>query len=310
MDSMGGHVKRRFSKQFGLVLLISMIATIMATGYVVLPITRALSVAHPPRIAICCQTPADFGMPYDDVMIPAEHGLRLRGWLLPSRNSMTVVVAHGFGSNRLSTLDAGVTLARHGFGVLFIDLLAHGESDGTLLTLTGDDVRAAAHYLQAQDIAKSGAIGVWGFSLGGLEALQAAAWTSEVGAVVADGPFPVVSAEDMPSPESLEDVLWMPFDRVQWKALDWQGVAPHSSVVQALAHIAPRPVLLIAGTRNRGERRVMTFYATAGGKNTRLWQIPEAGHIQSWQVRRNEYEQMIVGFFEQELAQTKAPSGP
>lgn len=270
---------------------------LLLMGYLALPIARALSIAHPPRSAVCCATPADYGHPYEPVTIPSAHGLKLNGWLVPSRNGAMVVVVHGFGGNRISTLEAGSMLADHGFGVLWIDLLAHGESEGTLLTLDGEDVLAAVRYLQAQSPTSSLPIGVWGFSLGGLEALQAASQTSAIGGVVADGPMPVITPEDMPPPESLVDALWVPFDWVQLRALEWQGIRAHSSVHQALEDIAPRPILLIAGMQNQGEARVLRGYAAAGGNHITLWKIPEAGHTGGWWARRDEYTKKVVALF-------------
>lgn len=289
-------------------LLVLIFVTLLVTGYLVLPIARALSIAHPPRNVVCCATPADFGHPYQDATIPSKHGPKLHGWLVPSQNGAMVVVAHGFGGNRISALEAGAMLADHGFGVLWIDLLAHGESEGALLTFDGEDVLAAARYLQEQSPSPDSPIGMWGFSLGGLEAIQAAAQMLAIGGVVADGPMPVVTTEDMPQPEILADALWVPFDWVQLRALEWQGVRAHSSVRQALEDIVPRPVLLIAGIQNRGEARVLRGYAAAGGDTVTLWEIPEAGHIGGWQVRRDEYTAKVVTFFSQALLGDSVPN--
>lgn len=274
------------------------------TGYLILPIARALSIAHPPRSAVCCVTPTDFGHPYEEVAIPTEHSLKVHGWSVPSQNGAMVIIAHGFGSNRASTLEAGATLASQGFGVLWIDLLAHGESEGELLTLDGEDVLAAVRYLHGQSSFSTSQIGVWGFSLGGLEAIQAAAQTPAIDGVVADGPMPVVTSEDMPPPEMLADALWVPFDWVQLRALEWQGIKAYNSVHKALEDIEPRPVLLIAGMQNRGEARVLRGYAAAGGSNITLWEIPEAGHIGGWQARRNEYTERVVAFFHKVLLES------
>ena len=295
-------MKNNLSKRYSWRGLLTLaVVTVLVTGYLIWPITRALSIAHPPRSTVCCATPADFGHSYEDVTIPTSRGRKLHGWLVPSRNGATVVVAHGFGDNLTSTLEAGSMLADHGYGVLWIDLLAHGESEGTLLTFDGEDVMAAVHYLETQSPTSNPPIGVWGFSLGGLEALQAASQTPAIDGVIADGPMPVVAPEDMPPPAMLADALWVPFDWVQLQALALQGIRAHSSVRQALADIAPRPVLLVAGLRNRGEAHVLENYAAAGSDNIALWKIAEAGHTGGWQVRRDEYTERVNTFFERAL---------
>lgn len=287
------------------ILLALIVAIPLVVGYLALPIARAHIIAHPPRSAVCCTTPSDFGHPYEEVDIPTPQGPKLRGWLVSTHNGATVVIAHGFGGNRANNLEAGSMLADDGFGVLWIDLLAHGESEGMLLTIDGEDVLAAVHYVQAQSPIPNPPIGVWGFSLGGLEALQAASQTPAIAGVIADGPMPVVTQDDMPPPETLADALWVPFDWVQLRALEWQGIKAHSSVRQALKDIAPRPVLLITGSQNRGEARVLRSYATTGGESVTLWEIPEAGHTGGWQVRHDEYARRAIAFFNRALLGNK-----
>ncbi len=273
--------------------------------YGVLPTVRAIKVAHPTHKPVCCQTPADFGLAYEDVSFQTTHGLTLRGWYIPGNNQAAVIVTHGFGSNRVDTLEQATVLARYGFGVLCIDLLAHGDSEGNLLVLDGKDVLAAVTFLEGQTGMDASRIGAWGFSFGGLVSIQAAAQSKEIQAVAADGPFPVVTAEDMPSPESIADWFWIPFDWTQRKALALQGVSAKYSTIEALRRINPRPVLLIAGIQNSGERRVLRRYDAKAGGSVSLWEIPEAGHIGGWVARPKEYEQRITEFFEQALLNNK-----
>jgi len=273
--------------------------------YGVLPTVRALEVAHPTRKPVCCKTPADFGLMYQDVSFQTEHGMTLRGWYIPGKNRAAIIIIHGFGGNRADIVGPATVLARHGFGVLSLDLLAHGESEGNLLTLNGEDVLAAVAFLKNQTNVDASRIGVWGFSLGGLVSIQAAAQSNEIQAVAADGPFPVVTAEDMPPPENIEDWLWIPFDWTQRKALALQGVSSKYGTIEALRLITPRPVLLIAGIQNNGERRVLRRYYTEVGETVTLWEIPEAGHVGGWSARPKEYEQRITEFFEQALLKNK-----
>jgi pimeloyl-ACP methyl ester carboxylesterase len=273
--------------------------------YGALPTIRAIEVAHPAHKPVCCKTPADFGLMYEDVSFPTEHGLTVHGWYISGKNRAVVVITHGFGGNRADTLEPAAVLARHGFGVLSIDLLAHGESEGNLLTLNGEDVLAAVAFLKSQTDVDPTRIGVWGFSLGGLVSIQAAAQSNEIQAVAADGPFPVVTAEDMPLPENIEDWLWLPFDWVQRKALTLQSVSAQFSTIEALRRITPRPVLLVAGIQNNGERRVLRRYYAEVGETVTLWEVPEAGHIGGWLARPKEYAQRITEFSEQGLLRNR-----
>ena len=120
----GGIVKIILSKRYTWCGLLTLaVVTVLVTGYLIWPIGRALSVAHPRRVAVRHVTPSNFELSYENVKMPTAHGLEVHGWLVPSQNGATVVMAHGFGSNRISTLSPGSKLAEHGFGVLLIDLL-------------------------------------------------------------------------------------------------------------------------------------------------------------------------------------------
>ncbi len=159
--------------------------------YVLMPVVRAGLVAHPKRKPVLA-SPADLDLEYEDVTFVTADKLALRGWYIPSRNGAAVIIAHGYGGNRGDYLEPAAMLVKQGYGVLLIDLLGHGESEGDKLALDGGDVSAALAYLQSLDEVEPDRIGAWGFSLGGLASIQAAVRSETLNAVVADGPFPVV----------------------------------------------------------------------------------------------------------------------
>lgn len=268
--------------------------------YGVLPILRARSVAHPPRTTVA-HNPEEFSLVDEDVSFEANDGLTLRGWYMLSHNGAVVIISHGYGGNRGDFLEQAALLSGHGYGVLLFDLSAHGNSDGSLLSLNGRDVLAAVEYVRNRKDVRPDRIGLWGFSLGGLVSIQAAAQEPSIRAVIADGPFPVVAATDMPAPETLADWLWIPFDWVQFQALKLQGVSGAMSTTEALARIAPRPLLLIAGIQNRGERRVLRKYYAAAGQTATLWEVAEAGHLGSWNARTDDYKRMALAIFDRAL---------
>ncbi|MCD4739373.1 MAG: alpha/beta fold hydrolase [Anaerolineae bacterium] len=265
--------------------------------YGVLPVTRAVLVAHPPRKAIIATAPM---FPCEKVTFLTDTDLQVYGWHIPSHNGAAIIIAHGYGGNRGDHLEQAQFMAEHGYGVLLLDLLAHGESEGHKLTLSGQEILAAVRYFERQGSVSSTRIGVWGFSLGGLVGIQAAAQTRAIDALIADGPFPVVTHQDMPHSETVSDWLWMPFDIVQWQALRVQGVRPATSTITALQR-SSCGVLLIAGRQNRGEYRVMQKYAAVPSEHIELWEVEEAGHVESWSVRGEEYRARVLAFFDQAL---------
>jgi uncharacterized protein len=268
--------------------------------YGILPILRAFIIARPQPTALI-GAPSDRGVPYKDVSFTTSTGAQLRGWHMASQNGATILIVHTYKSNRSHFVEQAAFLAEHGYGVLLFDLIGHGESEGRQLVLDGTDVLAAVAYLQSHPDAKHDKIGAWGFSLGGMVSLQAAAQSDAIRAVVADGPFPIVAAEDMPAPTTLEDWFWLPFEVVQRRALRMLCTPPAHSTSQAFSHIAPRPILLISGIHNRSERRVMQHYAGAAGEHITLWEVAGAGHVKSWYTAKAAYEENVLHLFDETL---------
>src|SRR6266508_5652683 len=138
----------------------------------------------------CCVTPADRGMAtYENVTITTADGMMLSGWYVPSHNRAAIIALHGSGGNRPAVLGHAALLARHGYGVLLLDVRGHGNSGGQF-TLGWDanlDIDAAIAYLRARPEVDPDRIGALGLSMGGEVAMQAAAHTDKLKAVVSDG---------------------------------------------------------------------------------------------------------------------------
>ena len=106
------------------------------------------------------------------------------------RNHAAVVLLHGAGSTRSSVLDHAVVLANHGYGVLLFDARGHGRSGGRAMDFGwyGDkDVTAAVSFLQTRPDVDDDLIAAVGLSMGGEEAIGAAASDRRIRAVVAEG---------------------------------------------------------------------------------------------------------------------------
>jgi uncharacterized protein len=134
-------------------------------------------------------SPADIGLPYQDIHFPAHDGVRLAGWFIPTADEVrpTVVLVHGWPWNRLGTaaetmlddisgaspvdfLRLILALHRAGYHVMTFDLRNHGRSAAappvTFGYLEANDLIGAMDYLGGrQDVAQH-QIGVVGFSMG------------------------------------------------------------------------------------------------------------------------------------------------
>lgn len=291
----------RYWRNLFLVGLAGSFVGLLFIVYVGFPILVTKGAAHPKRAPVCCYTPSDLGLEYEDVSFTTSDGVTLRGWYIPSENGAAVITAHVGLANRLGHhIRPAVALAERGYGVLLFDLRAHGESGGDTITFGGEDVLGAVAYLQSQEDVDRGQIGALGLSYGGLVVIQAAASTKDIKAVVAEGASPA-EFQDAPQPENLEDWLMVPYEWMWFIGFKLQGVSAPMSLTKALAQIAPRPILLISGAQDRIDRRLVQHYYAFAGEPKELWEVSGAGHVGGWASQPEEYEARIVAFFEQAL---------
>jgi pimeloyl-ACP methyl ester carboxylesterase len=205
----------------GLVTLFGVVAGIMAVG--VAYVSRRM--IAPPRQPLRA-TPADLGLPYENVQFPASDSVRLSGWFIPAgrpagsrpdRQGATVVLAHGWGWNRLGDAAddllanlAGTTpveflrlahvLHHEGYHVLLYDQRNHGESASRPPVTFGQqealDLIGALQYLQAQPAVDGRRIGVIGFSMGANAVLYALPQTDLIRAAIAVQPATAAAFSD------------------------------------------------------------------------------------------------------------------
>src|SRR5262249_26461088 len=82
-----------------------------------------------------------------------------------------------------------------------------------------------------------------------------------------------------------------------WRlGIDYGGWAP----VKAIGHIAPRPVYMIQGERDK--RMPMSDFDllwAAAREPKKAWIVPGADHGDPWLIAKEEYENRLVGFFKE-----------
>lgn len=142
------------------------------------------------------RTPADYQMVYQSLELQTQDGLRLAAWYIPSQNGAAVIMVHGHKANRADLLTRAQVLARHGYGVLLLDLRAHGKSEGDLITFglkEVQDVDAAYRYLLTRPDVDADRIGAIGCSMGGAVVILSAAQNAGIKAVVSESAFATLS---------------------------------------------------------------------------------------------------------------------
>ena len=254
--------------------------------------------ARPAQHTICCATPADFGVTYEEVTFTAVDGVILSGWFIPSQNEATVIVLHGYGANRASsTLQQVEVLASNGYGILTYDLRGHGQSGGNMRSRGWQDpidLETAVTYLKNRGDVNIDRIGIIGFSVGGQIALSAAPHIPTLKAIIADGPG-LANLADIP-----DEAGWqLADDWVAQKAFAWRtGLEPPPAIVSTIEQISPRPILLIqAGI----ELPTSEHYFQYAGEPKELWHIPEASHGGTFMARPEAYATKILTFFDAAL---------
>lgn len=276
------------------------------------PVLAAWLFTRPPRLRVTFSTPADWGQEYEDVYFTGGGGIDLEGWYIPSRNGAAVVLLHGLGGNRLAVAYHAETLARAGYGVLLFDLRGHGSSGGRRFVRGAEaveDVAAAVAFVGRRHDVQA-RIGVMGVSVGGMLAIQAAARTTAVRAVAADGAI-LGTVDDLPPPVGLLDSLWRyPMERYYQAAIDWFSRSPRPPAnTKALTRVAGRPVLLISAGRGLEQRLTRHFYEAAA-RPKQIWELPHAAHATGWAAEPEAYGRVMLDFFGQALGVETAVEWP
>ena len=256
---------------------------------------------HPPAVS-----PARFGLAYEDVHVNTEDGLRLAAWYLPASGRATLILVHGLGGNRGGLLPLAQDFAGRGYGLLLLDLRAHGESEGRTSTLGLHEVRdvaAAVRYLQQRPEVDGGSIGIYGSSLGAAVAIMAAAELPELRAVVADSGYSSV--------EWLARHQFGAFSRLPVGLAPlvvaiggWQASVDAARITPAhhIGRISPRPVMIVHGEQDglflAENARLL---AEAAREPKEVWIAPGVGHAGASGADPDRYLERVAGFFDRTL---------
>jgi pimeloyl-ACP methyl ester carboxylesterase len=270
-------------------------------------LTPALLATNVPPIPVEEATPDDFGLTAREVRFVADDGVELFAWHVPSDNGAAVVLRHGSGSTASSVLAQAEVLARHGFGVLLTDARGHARSGGRAMDFGwyGDtDIAAAVSFLAAQPDVDPERIAVVGLSMGGEEALGAAAEDSRIAAVVAEGATGRTDADkawfaDM---YGTRGRIQLGLEWVQFSLTDLLTDASKPiALADAARAAAPRPVLLIAAGRIADEGHAAAYIQRQAQQSVTIWVGPEAGHTQGLSVAPAGWERAVISFLDAAL---------
>lgn len=270
---------------------------------------EAYNLLHSPLEAreLPAQTPADFGLEFEEVTVTNPDGMKLVGWFIPSENGAVIVMQHGYKANRDEMLNEAQMMNRHGYGVLMTTVRAHDASEGELITLgyyEMADMETWYQYLLSRDGIDSEKIGILGNSYGGMLSIQYASQNENIKAIVANCAFSSMSDTVSTSVRHFTGLPDFPFvPLIVFWAENMTGIKMEEiDTTQWISKLSPRPVFLMQG----GADTVISpesgqILYDAAGEPKELWFDPELGHVDFDTERAEEYEVRVSAFFDEYL---------
>ena len=193
------------------------------------------------------RTPADVGLRYSDVEIPASDGGAVHGWWLPADGEAqaTVLFAHGNAENISTHLASVYWLPAQHVNVLLIDYRGYGRTAGhPSVSAAQDDILAGLRWLGANTSVRESPVVVLGQSLGaslaGVVVARHRADFPSLAGVILDAGFTGYSA--IAQAVAANNFITWPFQYpVAW------AMPRGQDLITKIGVIAPLPLLLIHG---------------------------------------------------------------
>jgi uncharacterized protein len=286
--------RRRWATRIVAVVALAVLALVL-----IVPVSAAIVVTHKYREPIGAPPRAA----YEPVAFRSDDGLDLAGWYVASRNRAAIVLVHGGGGDRTGAVGHAELLRRHGYGVLLYDSRGRGDSEGSPNALGWGwehDVAGALQFLRTRPDVDPERVGGLGLSTGADVLIGVAAEGRALKALVADGATAASFAD-------YRNAFGIDTDAPYFLALDaaarvLSGSSPPAPLEDAVADVAPAPLLLVAaGVGARGELRFNRVYAEAAREPVELWELPQGRHTAAIRERSREYERRVVGLFDEAL---------
>lgn len=296
------------------VLLLTIVATFFVAAAALALVTRQQAVflvtSRADQRQVNEQTPADYGLPYEEITVTNDLDQTLVGWYVPPENGAVIMLQHGYKSGRQWQLNEAKMLHDAGYGSLLTTVRAHDQSEGELISFgyyEMADLAAWHAFLLSRQEVDPEKIGMLGVSMGGSMVLQYASANEDIKAVVAHSPF---SSLDDTVETSMRYFLNLPdwaasvvvplvvfwgeqiggFDSAEVDAKEW------------IPDISPRPVFLL----DAGQDIVVSADSTellyeAAEQPKFFWQCPACDHAALDVQRADKFEACLLSFYDRYL---------
>jgi len=281
-------------------LLIGILSCLIAMAVVIVGIGEVMT--GPASTAVESLS-SDF--PVEPVQIPLlDADSSVHGWLVRGvRGGGAVLLVHSIRSNRLEMLSRARFLNKQGYGILLIDLQAHGETSGKRITFglrESEDVAAAVTFLRKTF--PSERLAVIGVSLGAA-AIVLAKHELRLDAVVLESLHPTIE-------EAIENRLRLHLGEYGPVLLPLVLAQLAFYLDVSIAELDPitrigdlnAPLLLIAGSADEHTKVPETERLFAAARQPKdIWIVPGAGHFNMHSYAGREYEERVSFFLDQHL---------
>lgn len=277
------------------------------------------------------KTPASYGMEFHDVEFKSSDGIDLKGWYAPVGQAKgTIIYAHGLNRTRVEMLPMAEFGHKLGYNALLFDLRHQGASGGKVTTLGYQerlDVEAAAKYALEQEHASQPVI-AWGVSMGAAAALEAAADSPQIAAVISDSTF--LSYNDvvyhhyylfrriarsrgawwfppLPAFPIVNEVMFLATRRGQFDADDFD-------LEKAVTKIGSRPILFVGvqGDERMPPDIARRLYGEAQSELKDIVIVPGTRHGEGFTSGHEQYTQEVTAFLasiQEKISRSATPGG-
>ena len=252
--------------------------------------------------------PKDAGLPQENVTVETFDGFKLNAWFVRQKKKArgTIVYLHGVGDCKIAGVPFARSLYNRGFNIFLYDSRQHGESEGYYCTYgfyEKHDVSAVISYLQSRTNIKIGKIGVFGTSMGGAVAMQAAAIDPRIACLVSEGSYTALRIVFVDYQKRIIKLPWHFLRNIalvqSQKLANFKArlVAPVEDIKRV--HV---PVLIVHG---KNDSFIKSHYSKmlyeAANKPKQFLLIEGAEHNDVWEIGGETYENSIASFFEEHL---------
>jgi len=249
-------------------------------------------------------TPENHGMDFSAHKLRTSDGISISSWLIPSsKNKATVIVCHGYGTNKADVLEIARILHGGGFNVVMFDFRGHGESGGIGCNFGKTetrDVKAVIDFIKVQPKLKNRAIGILGISMGGSIAYLSGAKFKDIKAVVGDSSYVYLrrAARQYYALNSMLPLCKFSCIPLIVARIKLRTRLRNLSPITHIDKISPRPVLIIHGSGDliTPPDEVKQLYKKAK-QPKQLWIEEDAQHVSVCFHSPEEYERRVIKFF-------------